>query len=379
MLYAADIYIKPPGKKGKGSVGHIRKLARVQRLAALHITGAMNSTATDLIDAHANLLPFRLLVKKVIHRAAIRLATLPKQHPLHKHVKRAAGRYVRRHRSPLHEILHASDIKPYTFETIHPVRFSPKWRSPIITQIAESRETAVDKEKELTTTVKIYSDGSCTDGQVGAAAVLYRNGRRKKTLRYQLGTEEEHTVYEAELVGMSLGLELLRTEPSADTVTLGIDNQAAIRAIHLTKGKAGHHLVDALHRQVEAIEKKHSGIEIKAVWVPGHEEVEGNEYADGQAKRAAAGDVSPDSRLPKYCRTTLPASKSAATQSFQKALREEANKAIAESPRCRRLLEIDPDFTGKKYLENTADLPRRHATVLIQLPSGHIPLNKHLH
>ncbi|KAF8526480.1 hypothetical protein JB92DRAFT_3108284 [Gautieria morchelliformis] len=69
MLYAADIFLIPEYEHTKGTQGHINKLAQVQRQAALTITGAMRTTATDTLDAHANLLLFPLLVTKVIHRA----------------------------------------------------------------------------------------------------------------------------------------------------------------------------------------------------------------------------------------------------------------------------------------------------------------------
>ena len=41
MLYATDIFLVPATKRSKGTKGHINKLARIQRQAALSITGAM--------------------------------------------------------------------------------------------------------------------------------------------------------------------------------------------------------------------------------------------------------------------------------------------------------------------------------------------------
>lgn len=120
MLYVADIFLVQEHEGTKGTKGKIRKLARVQREAAILITGAMRTTATDTLDVHANLLPFHLLVEKLIYRAGTRLVTLPDSHILHPQIKRVANRYVARHRSPLHEILHSSKLKPEEFETIKP-------------------------------------------------------------------------------------------------------------------------------------------------------------------------------------------------------------------------------------------------------------------
>ena len=89
MLYAADVFLIPQTKHSAGMRGYIRKLTRVQRQAALHITGAMRTSPTDSLDVHADLLLFQLLVEKVLHRAAVRLATLPVLHPLMRHVNKA--------------------------------------------------------------------------------------------------------------------------------------------------------------------------------------------------------------------------------------------------------------------------------------------------
>ena len=101
MLYAADIFLTPQQNVGKRANGEhssqaaINKLASIQRRAALMITGAMKTTATDVLEVMANLIPFHLLVEKYRHRAAVRLATLPKSHPLHKPVANAASRLVK--------------------------------------------------------------------------------------------------------------------------------------------------------------------------------------------------------------------------------------------------------------------------------------------
>ena len=56
---------------------------------------------------------------------------------------------------------------------------------------------------------KVYCDGSLLEGGVGAAAILYKNDRILKVRRAYLGKDNEHMVYEAELVGILLVLSLL--------------------------------------------------------------------------------------------------------------------------------------------------------------------------
>lgn len=112
---------------------------------------------------------------------------------------------------------------------------------------------------------------------------------------------------------------------------------------------------------------------------PGTRRDQKNERADEEVKKAAKGDSSPDEQLPIQCRGTLPISKAAAQQSFFKDLKIEAAKTFAKSPRSKKLHEIDPSGPSPRYQKITNALPRRHASLLIQLRTGHIPLNKHLH
>jgi len=67
MLYAADLFLIPQNRHTRGMKGFINKLAHIQRQACLHITGALRSMPTDTLDACSDLLPFHLLVEKVMH------------------------------------------------------------------------------------------------------------------------------------------------------------------------------------------------------------------------------------------------------------------------------------------------------------------------
>ncbi|KNZ75761.1 hypothetical protein J132_01606 [Termitomyces sp. J132] len=44
--------------------------------------GALSTTAGNMLDAHACLLPVKLLFKKVLFHAAVHLSSLPCSHPL---------------------------------------------------------------------------------------------------------------------------------------------------------------------------------------------------------------------------------------------------------------------------------------------------------
>jgi len=149
MLYATDLFLIPESKHGKGMKGFVNKLTQIQWKAGLHITGTLHSTPTDAVDSRADLLPFHLLVEKIVHQAATPLTLLPNFHQMAKHVHRAAGRYIKWHREPVHEVLHAFDTQLDDYETIKPVRCDSKWEFRLKMYIPGSREAAVVEAKVI--------------------------------------------------------------------------------------------------------------------------------------------------------------------------------------------------------------------------------------
>jgi ribonuclease HI len=340
------------------------------------IMGAMKTTATDTVEVMANLIPFQLLVEKHRHQAAIRLATLPESHPLHKPVINAAKTLVKHHPTPLHDLMHRYSIQPQGIETIKAVRFDTKWKPKISTHIANNVDEALENMQQDRADVKVFTDGSGMEGRIGAAAVLYQNGRMKTRLRYQLGSQHHHTVYEGEGIGAVLGTKLISNEWGVRSAIFYIDNQASITATQLTNPTSGHHIFDAFHDCIEALKKKHSRIHLQIKWVPGHKGVDENEQADKQAKKAITEGSSDRSELPRHLKKTLPYSKSAMKWAYNEKLKRRAQKIWQKSPRFERMRKTDPTTPSDKYITN---LLRKVASILTQLRTGHAPLAKHLH
>ncbi|KAG2063424.1 hypothetical protein BDR04DRAFT_976650, partial [Suillus decipiens] len=109
-----------------------------------------------------------------------------------------------------------------------------------------------------------------------------------------LGKGDEHMVYKAELVGMILAVKILKEEGGGrrGTMALGVDNQTAILATTAFQSKPGHHLANSFHDNL------HNGRKLIIRWMPGHKGIPGNEAADIEAKRVAAGKSSPPDELP---------------------------------------------------------------------------------
>jgi len=121
FTYAADIWymgLQPStsGLKRLGSVSLTKKLTSVQRRVAKTITGSLNTTAGDVLEAHANLLPIDLLFSKVLFRVATRIASLP-PHIL----------YTLSHIKQLNTMLRNTDLPFTSFSA--PPRSTPLWSS----------------------------------------------------------------------------------------------------------------------------------------------------------------------------------------------------------------------------------------------------------
>jgi ribonuclease HI len=384
MLYALDIWYNPvrkkEGRKRKaGSVSFITKLARVQRIMSISVTGAMRTTPNDLLDVHADLLPLSFTANSICHSAAIRYATLGEDHPLHKPVLRAR-RYVKRHRGPLHELLDAFEVDPKKITKVYPYGRKPGKYPDLRYDIADSKEEAKERDAEDARSIKVYTDGSDQNGGVGAAAILYKDGQRKKTLRYFLGSSAEHTIHDAELVGVILGLGLLQQETYMDSAVIAPDSQAAIKAICQGENtKTAQFLTDAIEEELEITKQAHEDLDLLIRWVPGHRDIEGNEAVDTEAKKAATGISSPLSRLPGSLQDELPQNTSAARRIFREKLKKEHAETFRASPRFERFSQVDPSAPSSKYRKITDNLKRHQSSIITQLRTGHAPLNYHLH
>ena len=76
FTYVADVWFtlickEPDAGKSSGSVGVACKLSSVQRMATTAITGVLRTSASDVLEVHANLLPVKLLLHRACHRATL--------------------------------------------------------------------------------------------------------------------------------------------------------------------------------------------------------------------------------------------------------------------------------------------------------------------
>lgn len=328
------------------------------------------------------MIPMCHLIRSHCHRAATRLATLNNHHPLFHRIRKAINRYPKRHASPLHDILHCSKINLVSIETIDPHPRHPCWKPPFNTEIAPSKEEACVADRNCEADIRIYSDGSGKDGLVGAAAILKFGFRAPRKARFHLGSIKEHMVFEGECIGQLLGLKLLQSSKinlNGRDVSLGIDSQAAITRHNKRTNSSASYIIDEIHKLAGDLITAFPRIRFAVRWTPGHVGLAGNEEVDLEAKKAAEKAFNNINSHFGILRRPLLISRSAHRQTLKRETTDTYQREFRQSPRFQRVSRFDPSMPSNKFRKLTAELPRRFASILTQLRTGHIPLQAYLH
>ncbi|KAF9051256.1 ribonuclease H-like domain-containing protein, partial [Panaeolus papilionaceus] len=99
-----------------------------------------------------------------------------------------------------------------------------------------------------------------------------------------LGDQDNHTVYEAELIGLTLTLEMVVEEDLKGLVRIGLDNQAVMKTLHDREARFAQGHWKAIQVLIIKFLKRNRSNRIEIRWVPGHEGIAENERADEMAR-----------------------------------------------------------------------------------------------
>ncbi|KAG2067624.1 hypothetical protein BDR04DRAFT_956330, partial [Suillus decipiens] len=141
-------------------------------------------------------------------------------------------------------------------------------------------------------------NGSGHNGKVGTAAVLLWAGQAPRKLKYHLGLECKHTVYEAEVIGLSLTAQLIATERNTVySALIFVDNQAAIKSSESQYMRSGGYLVEHFRRMTADLTKQRDdkGLNFALMlrWILGHKDVEGKRAAERKRNTSSREHLPP--------------------------------------------------------------------------------------
>ncbi|KAF9557624.1 hypothetical protein CPC08DRAFT_724963 [Agrocybe pediades] len=130
----------------------------------------------------------------------------------------------------------------------------------------------------------------------------------------------------------------------------------------------GQYLLSEFHKLIKPLQNQGNATpKFTLHWISAHTDVPGNEKVDEEAKAAAQGNSTPKLFLPSILQRPLPTSKSALLQTTWET-----------SPRRKKLKKIEKEIPFKKYIKFPNELTRRQTSMLIQIRTGHFPLNDYL-
>ena len=250
VLYVVDLWCtlvnnEHNGPKTVGSARAIKQFTSIQRVGALAITGGLRTSPTDALNTSTFLLPTSLTMEKWCFRVIVRMATLPRDHLLHKPVNWKRTHLTKRHHGPLQILANTLSTDAKKMEKILSTGQNPSKTGelPFRIRIPANKEALACKAENTSKEIQVFTDGSAQGGKVRASTILIRKDRPDKILLFHLGPEVEHTIHEAELVGLLLALHLISTERCSTTsCSIAVDNQAALKAFDLELRKPSHHL-----------------------------------------------------------------------------------------------------------------------------------------
>ena len=154
-------------------------------------------------------------------------------------------------------MLQSFALDPMSIETISSISQHPSWQPLVTTHIASDKKEALCIVHTRIDDIHVFTDGSGINDLVGAVAIAYDNCH-SWSLSYGLGPISQHTVFEGELVGVILALELLCLVPaSTTTAMIALDNQAAIFAMANNARQLGQYLLNEIHSQLRALQRSH--------------------------------------------------------------------------------------------------------------------------
>ena len=376
--YGAIAWHRPKGDGSTAATMQIRKLTTVQRLAMKAILGCYRTTPTAAMEIETGLEPpwIRLQTKALL--ATTRMQSLSTRHPIQKWLTNALRTRTAciPYRSNFESILQQFPHMCGKIETIETYIRPPWWTPTATIQMEATKDNAKDQHYKTqthldATTVMIYTDGSGIESKVGAAAY---NSTTNEVSHQHLGSEAQFNVYTAELTALHLAVKQLGNHRDCLTGRIYTDSQAAAKAIDRPRRQSGQTIIKDILESIDELTLKYMHMYVEIIWIPGHAEIEGNECADTEAKRAATDLTLSRPHNYKPLRSARARYiKEAAKKRWHTVWSE--NTRTAAALRC--IMKGKYAKAGPALYNEMAN--RSDAARIAQLRTGHCGLNRYLH
>ncbi|KAM8714804.1 hypothetical protein ACLKA7_001208 [Drosophila subpalustris] len=235
-------------------------------MAEVCITGAMNTTPSEALDAILNLPPIKQISAEISTLAAIRLRDINLWND--------------------HQIGHSSillnrvDI-PRKTDSCMPIEHL---NTPFHILIPRREEWVIGPPGE-TGALSFYTDGSKLNSQVGGGIYSQQLG-----IHHSFRLPHHCSVFQAEILAINEALIFLKNSHAiSGTINIYSDSQAAIKSIAATSTKS-----TSVLKFRKSLQEMAEHFDIHLIWVPGHQDIPGNCIADELARRGTTNILLPD-------------------------------------------------------------------------------------
>ena len=366
-----------------------KEFGKIQRSAMLKASGCLNSTSTEALEILTNTVPIDLQLKLRQAQEVIRINAKYDIDPLKEEFNRwcAGDIVVGRNPTVFHLLMSRFREMKGTVELDNvekEFRYTKEYKGlskDKATVLTEEFQNTKSRQEEnvremLDNTddrdVLVFTDGSAlgNPGPTGAGAVVYLDGYQSVPVLLKKSVSPMSNNYTGELVGIQIALEFLSEIDHSDLVDRSIhlftDCQPAI--ITAFDKKTPTSKIEIVTKIKECCSHLYfKGNSINVHWVPGHQEIRGNELADKQAKEAAA-EVSGKDDIP------IEMDKKEAVSELKRQVKEKWQRKFDLTEKAEKIQEIYTEV-GKRNCYGEGD--RLTFSLVNQLLSGHTQLNSH--
>lgn len=355
-----------------------KPLAVVQKTAAKVITGTLRTVSIHIAEAEACINPLDIQIRRRIIKHWINCHTLPRNHQFWR-CRDIEIDPNGKHQSPFQTLAKICPINPETMEVIQPFAVAPYisgWEKAINLKDETMLES---KQMGHRPRIEIYSCGSGRQGRLGIGLTAMAQDQVIRSVSKVVGNHKNINMYLTQLGSLleaiTMAMELLNAHSVLKRVlgvTIYTNSQTALKSVCIPRHQSGQALIMRITDQLRQLQER--GIDIRIQWLPTHSEKKGAQLAKEAAARATEEEW--PFYLPDWADTQL---KSSSWRWRRESLQQTRVQQFKKTIGGNYTKEIDSALPGNHIKRLYDQLTRHQAVTLIQLRTGHIPLNWFLH